>query len=265
MRKNQRPAKIEMLRLLIALLVSLVLHALLLANLYLPMSEVQDWSLTRIHLADAQIAEVEEIPVVSPIESEIPRSPELSQISPVAPALESEETNGVEEPAEVQPDIGDEGQSEMEPAETGEGDVPGVGTGLVDEVDNGGDVEAEESDGDSADAADSNVDEVEESGAVDSEAILAGYRSAVLAAIDAHKVYPPVARRLGQEGDVRVRFRVSPGGEVSVVEIETSSGVTSLDEAAREAVISASPVPPLPTELGHESLTLSLLIIFSLD
>jgi TonB family protein len=255
-----------MLRLLIALLVSLVLHALLLANLYLPMSEVQDWSLTRIHLADAQIAEVEEVAPEQPqIEPEIPNSAERSFVQPSAPVNDSDVDENSEEPAEAQPDIGDGGQSEMEPAETGEGDVPGVSTGLVDEVDNGGDVEAEESDGDSADAADPNVDEVEESGAVDSEAILAGYRSAVLAAIDAHKVYPPVARRLGQEGDVRVRFRVSSDGEVSSVEIETSSGVTSLDEAAREAVLSASPVSPIPPELQHDSLTLSLLIIFSLD
>ena len=48
--------------------------------------------------------------------------------------------------------------------------------------------------------------------------------------------YPPVSRRLGEEGKVRLRVLVSVQGEPQTIEIKNSSGYVRLDEAARELV-----------------------------
>ena len=49
-------------------------------------------------------------------------------------------------------------------------------------------------------------------------------------------VYPPLARRLGEEGRVMLRVYVEATGLPSKVEIRTSSGSERLDQAALEAV-----------------------------
>ena len=48
--------------------------------------------------------------------------------------------------------------------------------------------------------------------------------------------YPEHARRRDQEGTVRVRARVLADGQVSDVQVERSSGVPALDQAAIGAV-----------------------------
>ncbi len=48
--------------------------------------------------------------------------------------------------------------------------------------------------------------------------------------------YPSASRRLGEEGKVLLRVRVSPEGRSVAVDIEKSSNFERLDEAARNAV-----------------------------
>lgn len=48
--------------------------------------------------------------------------------------------------------------------------------------------------------------------------------------------YPPLSRRLGEEGKVILRVFVESSGQPSKVEIQTSSGFPRLDEAASAAV-----------------------------
>jgi len=48
--------------------------------------------------------------------------------------------------------------------------------------------------------------------------------------------YPPLSRRMGEEGKVVVRVLVSPKGTAESIEIKTSSGSTRLDEAALNTV-----------------------------
>ena len=48
--------------------------------------------------------------------------------------------------------------------------------------------------------------------------------------------YPPLSRRLGEEGKVLLRVRVSREGQPAAVDLEKSSNVERLDEAARNAV-----------------------------
>jgi protein TonB len=49
-------------------------------------------------------------------------------------------------------------------------------------------------------------------------------------------VYPPMSRRLREEGKVMLRVNVLPDGLPSVIEIKRSSGSARLDEAAKAAV-----------------------------
>lgn len=48
--------------------------------------------------------------------------------------------------------------------------------------------------------------------------------------------YPPISRRMGEEGKVVLRVHVEPNGLPSQVEIKTASGSPRLDQAALDAV-----------------------------
>ncbi|PKO86241.1 MAG: energy transducer TonB [Betaproteobacteria bacterium HGW-Betaproteobacteria-12] len=48
--------------------------------------------------------------------------------------------------------------------------------------------------------------------------------------------YPPLSRRMGEEGKVILRVSVTPQGTAEAVEIRTSSGSPRLDEAAQKTV-----------------------------
>jgi protein TonB len=50
--------------------------------------------------------------------------------------------------------------------------------------------------------------------------------------------YPPVAQRMGEEGEVRVRLYVTPEGQVARVEVVSSSGRDFFDRAAKRAAAS---------------------------
>lgn len=48
--------------------------------------------------------------------------------------------------------------------------------------------------------------------------------------------YPSISRRMGEEGEVRLRVRVDAAGNAQQVEVEHSSGYPRLDAAAQETV-----------------------------
>jgi protein TonB len=64
--------------------------------------------------------------------------------------------------------------------------------------------------------------------------------------IESRIVYPPEAVRRGQEGEVLLRIRVGEGGLPREIRIARSSGFHSLDEAARNGVTKAAPLPSSP-------------------
>ncbi len=77
-------------------------------------------------------------------------------------------------------------------------------------------------------------------------------------------MYPPMSRRLGEEGKVVLRVRVSVQGASLGVEIKQSSGFPRLDEAARVAVEKWRFVP---ARQGGEAIESSVLVPlhFTLD
>lgn len=77
-------------------------------------------------------------------------------------------------------------------------------------------------------------------------------------------VYPPMSRRFGEEGKVLLKVRVTPQGTAEQVDIQTGSGYSRLDSAAREAVQRWRFVP---ARRGDEAVAASVIvpITFALD
>jgi protein TonB len=77
-------------------------------------------------------------------------------------------------------------------------------------------------------------------------------------------VYPFASRRLGEEGKVLLRVKVSPDGTALSVEIKQSSGFPRLDDAARDAVVRWRFVPARRGDEAIES-WVTVPIVFSLQ
>ena len=77
-------------------------------------------------------------------------------------------------------------------------------------------------------------------------------------------LYPPLSRRLGEEGKVLLRVRVSREGLAAAVDLEKSSNFERLDDAAR-AVVSRWRF--VPARRGDEAIEATVIvpIVFRLD
>ncbi|MEZ2685960.1 energy transducer TonB [Proteus vulgaris] len=75
------------------------------------------------------------------------------------------------------------------------------------------------------------------------------YISSLRREIERHKRYPSQARRMQHEGQVVVSFSLTSEGTISRVEIESTSGISSLDNAAIAAVKRVKPIGPKPESL----------------
>ena len=76
--------------------------------------------------------------------------------------------------------------------------------------------------------------------------------------------YPPLSRRMGEEGKVALRVSVNPQGAADSVEVKTSSGSTRLDEAAVNTVKRWKFIPAKRGESAIQSWVL-VPIIFKLE
>lgn len=76
--------------------------------------------------------------------------------------------------------------------------------------------------------------------------------------------YPSISRRLGEEGKVLLRVRVSPEGLPTAIELEKGSNYERLDEAARQVVGRWRFVPARRGEQSVES-SVIVPIVFRLD
>lgn len=93
----------------------------------------------------------------------------------------------------------------------------------------------------------------------------ANYYQTLMAYLARAKDYPVEARQARQQGVVRVRFTIDAHGTISGEVIKTSSGYALLDNATLALLRRVSPVPPLPRELGRDSVTIALPIEYSLS
>ena len=76
--------------------------------------------------------------------------------------------------------------------------------------------------------------------------------------------YPAISRRLGEEGKVLLRVRVTPDGRAAEVDVEKSSNFDRFDDAAREAVKHWRFVP---AKRGDEAIEATVIVpvVFRLD
>jgi TonB family C-terminal domain len=91
-----------------------------------------------------------------------------------------------------------------------------------------------------------------------------GYLSDLMAQLAYHKKYPPELKKKKIQGVVSVRFSINRSGELLSSSIARSSGNPDLDAAALRMVAEASPLPPIPTSIAKESLTLVIPVEYSL-
>jgi len=85
------------------------------------------------------------------------------------------------------------------------------------------------------------------------------YAAEMLSRIRYHWQIPEIAQ-VGVPGVVRIRFFIERDGRVTGLEILKESGHPPMDFAARDAILNASPLPPLPDDLvgvEHEGVTIA--------
>lgn len=92
------------------------------------------------------------------------------------------------------------------------------------------------------------------------ESYLAGVRQM----LERNKVYPPLAKRLGQTGEVTLKFEVGKGGEVLKSELVNLSPYPVLNEAAK-SLLAAVRFPPIPEELRRPNWQFTYLVKYELN
>jgi protein TonB len=94
---------------------------------------------------------------------------------------------------------------------------------------------------------------------------LSRYQKSVRKLIDAHKIYPRIAKRRGIEGVVFVGFLVTNNGLLKDIKLISSSDYEILDQAAIKTINNASPFLPFPEKINKKELWLKLALSFKLD
>ena len=101
-------------------------------------------------------------------------------------------------------------------------------------------------------------------GAVGTDGALQAYAGQLVAWLERHKRYPAAAQRRGLEGTAMLRFTVDDRGVVVEHRLDRGAGHAMLDDAVRDMIARADPMPPIPPELAMDRLQLTVPIAFSL-
>ena len=83
-------------------------------------------------------------------------------------------------------------------------------------------------------------------------------------AFEKQKDYPATARRLKQEGTVRVQFTVAKDGSISGAIVSKPCPYSSLNESALAAVLAVPKFDPIPAVLGKETWKMEIPIKYNL-
>ncbi|GJL79818.1 MAG: hypothetical protein NPINA01_28070 [Nitrospinaceae bacterium] len=92
-----------------------------------------------------------------------------------------------------------------------------------------------------------------------------GFSTQVRTKIAKVKYYPRIARNRGFEGQPVIAFTLGSKGELLDLSIAAPSPFKLLDEAALNAIKSASPYPPIPAPLKLKSMKFKIPISFNLE
>ncbi len=93
---------------------------------------------------------------------------------------------------------------------------------------------------------------------------LGRYKVLVFQALWAHRRYPPVAQRMGYQGDVEIEFTVDSNGEILARKLLSGSGFPVLDREGDAILRRVRHFPPFPQDLRFNTLTFRVAIPFQL-
>lgn len=88
------------------------------------------------------------------------------------------------------------------------------------------------------------------------------YKAQLRSKIEENKHYPPMSRRLGQEGTVVVAFTLLKDGHIIDITLDTPSPFERLNASALEAVKKVKRFLPIPDELGEKKMDIKVPIKF---
>lgn len=88
------------------------------------------------------------------------------------------------------------------------------------------------------------------------------YKAQLRAKIEENKYYPPMSRRLGQQGTVVVAFTLLKDGHIIDVKVEDPSPYERLNASALEAVRKVKRFMPIPNELGMSRMDIKVPLKF---
>ncbi len=91
------------------------------------------------------------------------------------------------------------------------------------------------------------------------------YQRSVQQKIERQKNYPRRAKRMRQQGIVKVGFSLSKNGVMSNLRIVQSSGITSLDNATLQAVKKVGRFPVFPAGINKQSISYIIPIAYQLN
>lgn len=83
----------------------------------------------------------------------------------------------------------------------------------------------------------------------------APYMQRLKQAIESAWRYPADAARRGLQGDLNISFTINKNGTLKAVDVMSTTGQMSLDDAAVSSIKDAAPFWPLPDEWGKDSFT----------
>ncbi len=98
----------------------------------------------------------------------------------------------------------------------------------------------------------------------DKEVLWLDYLTRLRERVEASKVYPPQALRMGLEGKVIVRFVINGSGRIERVELAEASPFPLLNRAAMETIRSLPSLPSLPPALG-DRLEVTIPLVYRLE
>ncbi len=90
------------------------------------------------------------------------------------------------------------------------------------------------------------------------------YYSKVRNMIERKKRYPSIAKKLRQEGIVHVTFTISKNGAISDIRLVKKCPHERLNRAAVRVLKEIGSFPPIPEEVGKQSISLSVLIRYKI-
>ena len=93
--------------------------------------------------------------------------------------------------------------------------------------------------------------------------LTANYQAMISAWLESHKRYPESARQRGEEGGVKLRFRVDRFGRVLAYRLLESTGYADLDDGIDQMMRGAQ-LPPFPAGMTQSQIEVSVKLRFKL-